>query len=184
MRNALLAAVATIAILASGALAAQTFSNGPYYAVPSWDQSIPSAQRFIVLSNFNNQAVLDRETGLVWERSPSGSASWNQISFSCLQTTTGNRTGWRAPTVSELSSLLDLTQSNPALPAGNPFQQVMSNHDGQYWSANPSIGPANFSWFVTFAVPPSGFSHISIGAQSGSGGIWCVRGASSDTNPQ
>ena len=49
---------------------AQTTAPGPYYATPSWDQQLPAATRFIVLSNWNSAAVLDRETGLVWERSP------------------------------------------------------------------------------------------------------------------
>src|SRR5713101_6294178 len=45
---------------------AQTTANGPYYATPSWDQTLActtlaTCPRFIVLSNFNNQAVLDRE---------------------------------------------------------------------------------------------------------------------------
>lgn len=43
---------------------------GPYYATPSWDQQLPAASRFIVLSNWNAEAVLDRETGMVWQRQP------------------------------------------------------------------------------------------------------------------
>jgi len=37
---------------------------------PSWDRKIDSAKRFKVLDRFEGEAVLDRETGLVWERSP------------------------------------------------------------------------------------------------------------------
>jgi hypothetical protein len=37
----------------------------------SWSQKIPAKQRFVVLKQFNCEAVLDRETQLVWERSPS-----------------------------------------------------------------------------------------------------------------
>ena len=40
---------------------AQTVAAGPYYATPSWDQTLActasaTCPRFIVLSNFNNEA--------------------------------------------------------------------------------------------------------------------------------
>src|SRR6266404_2490251 len=57
---------------------AATTAAGPYYANPSWDQQLPASTRFVVLSNWidaahasGGAAVLDRETGLVWEQSPS-----------------------------------------------------------------------------------------------------------------
>src|SRR5215813_14310693 len=81
----LLSHIARIAILVIASAAstafAQTTGNGPYYAEPSWDQTLPASTRFIVLSNFNSEAVLDRETGLVWQRrrvrtSSTGSRRW------------------------------------------------------------------------------------------------------------
>jgi PEP-CTERM motif len=62
-------------MLASPSARAQTTAVGPYYATPAWDQTLPcsapnNCPRFIVLSNMNSEAVLDRESGLVWERSP------------------------------------------------------------------------------------------------------------------
>src|SRR5215469_107421 len=56
--------------IANGSARAQITQNGPYYASPSWDQSLPASSRFIVLTTFNSEAVLDREPGLVREKTP------------------------------------------------------------------------------------------------------------------
>ena len=49
--------------------------TGKNFANPSWNQTLKSSSRFIVLTNMNKEAVLDMETGLVWELSPSTSSS-------------------------------------------------------------------------------------------------------------
>lgn len=84
----------------------------------------------------NDEAVLDRETGLVWWRDAQetagvfeGQAVW------CAHGDWGGRKGWRLPTVAELTSLIDPAQANPvpvappALPPGHPFDI----QDG-YWT--------------------------------------------------
>ena len=47
----------------------------------SWDRRINNAQRrFKLLSDFSDKAVLDRETGLVWERQPSNQTfAWQAV---------------------------------------------------------------------------------------------------------
>jgi len=119
-------AAAAFALASASAAGQVTTANGPYYATPSWDQTLPVSTRFIVLSNFNNQAVLDRDTGLVWERSPSSGAAFGQASASiiCWRKTTGGRQGWRLPRAEELTSLADpsnTTIDQVHLPAGHPF---------------------------------------------------------------
>jgi hypothetical protein len=56
----------TVVLIGARSEGAQTASPGPYYAWPSWDQKLAASTRFVVLSNWNNEAVLDRETGLTW----------------------------------------------------------------------------------------------------------------------
>ena len=40
--------------------------------MPIWSRNLPRTSRFIILPGFNNEAVMDEKTGLVWERAPSG----------------------------------------------------------------------------------------------------------------
>jgi hypothetical protein len=153
---------------------AQTTGPGPYYAWPAWDQKLQcdtqaTCPRFIVLSNWNNQAVLDRETGLVWERSPSTSTfTWSNAQLHCNLLTVANRIGWRLPTLQELASLVDRGQSFPALPTGHPFSNVQSSF---YWSAATFAIVASFAWGVFF---DSG--NVSFDDKSVTFFVWCVRG--------
>ena len=44
----------------TSSLAQADTGAGPYYAPPAWDRTLPSAGRFMVLTNFASLAVLDR----------------------------------------------------------------------------------------------------------------------------
>jgi Protein of unknown function (DUF1566) len=149
---------------------AQTFGNGPYYATPSWDQTLPVNTRFIVLANMGNEAVLDRETGLVWERVPRGpSSNWSDASGYCVNLSKGGRQGWRLPTIQELSSIIDPTRS-PSVPSGAPLLPFQSF----YWSATTKADDTSRAWFGLFS---SGI--VADEAKSRNDGVfipWCVRG--------
>jgi len=141
---------------------------GPYYAPPSWDQKLPSASRFIILSDWDNAAVLDKETGLVWERSPRTTpALWIVASRSCTGLILSNRGGWRLPTIQELGSLVD-TSAASRLPSGHPFMNVQSSH---YWSATTSAENTGLAWDLYL---PNGAQVTN--AKSNSFFYWCVRG--------
>lgn len=145
----------------------------PIGAIPleSWDDKITNAgTRFKVLSEFGGQAVLDKETGLVWEQSPAtGTLDWNTARFQCTSLTTGGRKGWRLPSVHELASLIDPSVTNPILPPGHPFQNIQSAY---YWSATTIADLPTFAWFVNF-----GSGLVSNGGnKSFVSFFWCVRG--------
>ena len=154
--------------IASFSAVAQPTANGPYYANPAWDQILPATTRFIVLSNFNSEAVLDRESGLVWEKSPATTTnSWYNSLDACAMRAIGGRKGWRLPSVHELASLVDPAATNPALPSGHPFLNVQS---AVYWSAAIRVNSA--PWIVNFSSGAVSF-------ESGTDGphyAWCVRG--------
>jgi hypothetical protein len=155
--------------MSAPALAA-TNAVGPYYATPSWDQTLPVATRFIVLTNMNSEAVLDRETGLVWEQSPNNAQTWDFAQLNCNVKTLGGRKGWRLPTLQELASLIDPTVAapGPLLPPGHPFGNVQSS---VFWSASSSASNSAYAWDVYF-----GDGGVGNSLKSNTYFIWCVRG--------
>jgi uncharacterized protein DUF1566 len=172
---ALTAAFLFAFMLVSGAAEAQIAFPGPYYPNPAWDQKLSAATRFIVLSNWGGAAVLDRETGLIWERAPSGVAgaehfTWFAALSHCSALTTGNRMGWRLPTVQDLGSLVDpsVPEPGPALPQGHPFENVQQ---GGYWTATTHAElPAVARAIVMFNAA------LANGDKTGLAYAWCVRG--------
>jgi hypothetical protein len=168
---------AAIAMIPASPVLAQTTAVGPYYAVPSWDQTIgctapANCPRFVVLSNMNNDAVLDRETGLVWEKNPSSAdIGAPQVGTTCALRTTGDRKGWRPPTLPELQSLLQPSKSNPALPDGHPFTNIQLGF-AAYWTTTPKQSTPGFVFGVRFADG----SATAENASTGDARLWCVRG--------
>jgi hypothetical protein len=125
-----------------------------------------------------SEAVLDRETGLVWERSPSTSLfifANQQATLHCNTLAVGNRKGWRLPSVQELASLVDADPANtnsPRLPPGHPFQNVQSDINATYWSANQvGVAGTQFAWNVFM-----GFGNVGTDAAVVPHFVWCVYG--------
>jgi hypothetical protein len=150
----------------------------------SWSRILPAddtgdpcnSSRFkCVLSG--NKAVLDRETGLVWERSPvSATSNWYEAVNLCAFLNNGTgRLGWRLPSYQELNSLVDLSApSAPILPPGHPFQNVAV---AGYWSATDNISTSSttgdqaryVNFFLGAVFPTSKNADLH---------RWCVRGGS------
>jgi hypothetical protein len=164
-----------LAIASSVPAVAQTTAPGPYYATPSWDQKFQcdtqaTCPRFIVLSNWNNEAVLDRETGLVWQRSPRTQAIfWRAAHSGCNNLPTGSRQGWPLPTFQDLASLVDPSAPpGSKLPPGHPFNNVQS---APYWTATTDALNSNNAKFIDLSFGNSG--------EADKGDFlffWCVRG--------
>ena len=141
-----------------------------------WDQNLPAAERFVILTAFNRDAVLDKETGLVWERWPeTGITQWSGAIFDCIDKTVGGRKGWRLPSVHELQSLVDpsVAARGLTLPPGHPFLNVQSVH---YWSASTRAEFPSGAWTVFFGSGIVGSSDKTTDHNH----TWCVRGGYND----
>jgi hypothetical protein len=116
------------------------------------------------------EAVLDRETGLVWEQSPdSTSRDWNHAISHCYHREVANRKGWRLPTIEELASLVDNDNSNPSLPSGHPFSNVSNYY---YWSSTTSLFDTTQAWQVGFESGSTMDGYMKEHYYP----AWCVRG--------
>ena len=142
---------------------------------PTWSQTLPASERFVLVLN-NDEAVLDKETGLVWAKDANlagGAKTWEQAVLYCRDLNIGGRKGWRLPTVEELASLVDMTgpgTDGTILPEGHPFINVQSSN---YWSSTTYEAASDYAWLVPMP-------HGSVGslAKTNSFSVWPVRGKS------
>jgi len=164
-----------------GALAVLVLSSTAAEALDlrAWDQRIDQAsKRFVVLGAFDDEAVLDKETQLVWQRTPANVSftTREQAAFlsgheeSCFIAATGGRYGWRLPSLQELSGLL----VNGVLPVGHPFLNVHAEVSDKYWSATAQLTDPTMTLGLTFSgAGGDPVRHLPAGS---SARVWCVRG--------
>ena len=103
------------------------------------------------------EAVLDKQTGLVWARDPyihGKGANWEDAVKACKLMDIGGTKGWRLPTQQEFLILGDTSQSQPALPEGHPFLNMkdMATKSGQgnstFWTSTDYKGDNERAWMV------------------------------------
>lgn len=130
--------------------------------------------------------VTDHLTGLVWLKNaatfapttfPLALAEVGGLASGANGLTDGSQAGdWRVPNLGELESLVDVSQSNPALPAGNPFTNVAT---GSYWS---STGYTGITWgnVQAWVIRLSDGCYINDGSSNleatSSNNVWAVKG--------
>lgn len=133
--------------------------------------------------NFDG-TVKDNLTGLIWLEQANynnvsgatGTANWADADAFCAALSTsecglsdGSADGdWRLPSIEELQTLIDFSQSNPALPSGHLFAGVQS--DG-YWSSSSYAGFPSFAWLVYL-----NHGNVDAVADSTTKYVWPVRG--------
>ena len=173
-------AITVVAVLARASQAGPLDPPGPVAStmktigdlVPAWHQTLTSngcgSSRWSCV--MGNAAVLDNETGLVWETTPlAGSSDWVSATQACDQSQTGGRMGWRLPTAEELLTLHD--PSSYQLPSNSPFIGVNGSN---FWSSTSAPNDESSARFVGFNFNSA--SAVSNKQDNNVAGAWCVRG--------
>jgi len=139
---------------------------------PVWSQALAHndgadschSSRFLCVFT-DDAAVLDRETGLVWQRTANPAAvPWLTAITTCATAATGGRLGWRVPTEEELRTVMQI-----ALDPAAPFTV---NAFGGYWTGRTVDG----STTDAFSILAQGAGNRTVSPKTASLRYWCVRG--------
>lgn len=135
--------------------------------------------------------VSDHLTGLVWLRnagcfSPTlfadALSDANQLATGACGLSDGSKPGdWRLPNLNELESMIDVSQSNPALPAGSPFTSVSN---GVYWSSTSYFGGQAGSptaWAIRLGDGRYMNDYVSNIKATSNNAVWAVKGPGGGT---
>src|SRR6056297_1328819 len=115
-----------------------------------------------------NYTVIDNLTGLMWLSYVYYDNKYSQAIVTCEIISDDGYTDWRLPNRNELTSLLDMSEANPALPAGHPFD---SPNTSETWSSTKTEGADNKAWIVDFST-----GEVKSVDQDRGLAVWPVRG--------
>jgi hypothetical protein len=132
--------------------------------------------------------VTDHLTGLIWLKNAGcfNPTNWDGA-FTDVNTLSSGQCGladastagtWRLPNLHELESLVDVSASNPALTAGNPFVNVSG---GLYWTATPYYGGILGSfeaWVIRLSDGSYVNDEVSNVMATSNNAVWAVKGTS------
>jgi hypothetical protein len=93
--------------------------------------------------------VIDRVTGLMWTKNAQkilGTMNWHDALKACNDLVFAGYDNWRLPNVREILSLIDYGMDNPALPDGQPFDDVQTSH--LHWSSTTCVPHTAQAWCV------------------------------------
>jgi len=120
-------------------------------------------------------SVTDQLTGLTWLQDAGAFAPATWAAAVAEVNAMGG--GWHLPNLNELESLVDVSASGPALPAGHPFSNVSN---GIYWSSTSYFGGEGGSanaWSIRMGDGRYMNDTTSDVKATASNGVWPVKGA-------
>jgi hypothetical protein len=90
--------------------------------------------------------VYDTKTKLTWQQAVApGTYAWAGAKAYCAGLNLGG-TGWRLPTIKELQTIVDDSQTNPSIDT-TAFPSTPADW---FWSSSPLAGSSSVAWGVSF----------------------------------
>jgi len=128
------ARTATIRVTATGAIGSPV------------DVTVTQAPAILRYIDNGDGTVIDIETKLIWQQGPAGKMHWNGAMSYCSGLLLAGYKDWRLPTLDELKTLVDSTQSPPKI-NHMYFPGTVSSF---YWSSTTAASSTDYAWGVDF----------------------------------
>ena len=101
--------------------------------------------------------VYDTKTKLTWQQAvPSTTYTWIGAKAYCASLSLGG-TGWCLPTVKELQTIVDDSQTNPSIDT----TAFPSTPPSYFWSSSPFAGSSSLAWNVYFSNGITNYNAVS-----------------------
>ena len=119
-----------------------------------------------------DRTVTDNNTKLMWTKAAPriDYSDWHNAMSYCESMMFANHSDWRLPSLSELMTLIDRDERNPAVPPGAPFD--FYNYDNIYWTSTKDDRTFPFAWAVLFR---NGETGKYLRDSYSDGNVWPVR---------
>lgn len=111
--------------------------------------------------------VRDAKTGLVWQQTAEKWGKRTDATAACASLDLGG-TGWRVPTMKELTTLVDDSRFKPAI---DPIFSYAPSAGTKTWSSSPLSGlESAYGWYVEFGDGSTSYQYLTESAA-----VRCVR---------
>jgi Protein of unknown function (DUF1566) len=121
----------------------------------------PAGQYVVTAGGTGNGTVYDTKSKLTWQQTVSSTTyyTWAAAKTYCAGVGASlGGTGWRLPTLKELQSLVDYSQSTAPMIDPNAFPSTPAS---SFWSASLLAGSLSNAWSVNFSGGGSGYGDVS-----------------------
>jgi Protein of unknown function (DUF1566) len=112
------------------------------------DASAPAGRWVVTNGGTGNGTVYDTKTKLTWQQTvPSTAYTWANAKTYCAGVGASlGGTGWRLPTIKELQTIVDYSQTSPSIDT-TAFPSTPADW---FWSSSPLAGSSSNAWVVLF----------------------------------